>query len=81
VARLCPDDAEAAAALENALEASARGHAALLLEGSYGQGPDAIDRAAEQAARATIALIQGFGVHAAAPRRAAQAQAEDDLTG
>jgi AcrR family transcriptional regulator len=74
VARLCPDDAEAAAALEDALEASARGHAALLLEGSYGAGPDAIDRAAARAARATVALIQGFGVCAAAPGPAAQGQ-------
>jgi AcrR family transcriptional regulator len=72
VARLCPDDPEAAAALGDALEASARGHAALLLEGSYGEGPDAIDRAAAQAARATVALIQGFGVHR---------PARDDLTG
>jgi AcrR family transcriptional regulator len=63
VARLCPDDPEAAAALEDALEASARGHAALLLEGSYGEGPDAVDRAAAQAARTTVALIEGFGVH------------------
>jgi AcrR family transcriptional regulator len=59
VARLCPDDPEAAAALEEALEASARGHAALLLEGSYGERPEAIDRAAAQAARVTLALIQG----------------------
>ena len=59
VARLCPDDPEAALALEDALEASARGHAALLLDGSYGEGPEAIDRAAAQAARVTLALIQG----------------------
>jgi AcrR family transcriptional regulator len=80
VARLCPDDAEAAAALEDALEASARGHAALLLEGSYGEGPDAIDRAAARAARTTVALIEGFGIHAATPRSAALGAAEDDLT-
>jgi AcrR family transcriptional regulator len=63
VARLCPDDPEAATALEDALEASARGHAALLLEGAYGEGPGAIDRATAQAARATLALIRGFGVN------------------
>jgi AcrR family transcriptional regulator len=68
VARLCPDDPEAALALEDALEASARGHSALLLDGSYGEGPEAIDRAAAQAARATLALIQGFRVHAALQR-------------
>jgi len=62
VARLCPDDPEAATALEDALEANARGHAALLLDGSYGEEPDAIDRAAAQAARAALALIQGFGI-------------------
>lgn len=62
VARLCPDDPEAATALEDALEANARGHAALLLDGSYGEEPGAIDRAAAQAARAALALIQGFGL-------------------
>lgn len=31
----------------------------LLLDGSYGEGPDAIDRAAERAAAVTLALIQG----------------------
>ena len=68
VARLCPDDAEAATALEDALEASARGHAAQLLDGFYGDGPEAIDKVAAQAARATLALIQG---------RAALARKED----
>ena len=68
VARLCPDDPEAATALGDALEASARGHAALLHEGSYGAGPEAVDKAAAQAARATLALIEGFRVHAALQR-------------
>jgi hypothetical protein len=67
VARLCPDDAQSASALENALEAIARGHAAQLLDGYYGEGPDAIDRAAEQAARVTLALIQGRAALAAGP--------------
>ena len=68
VARLCPDDPEAATMLEDALEASARGHAALLFDGSYGDGPEATDRAAARAALATLALIQGFRVHAALQR-------------
>jgi hypothetical protein len=59
VARLCPDDPEAASALADALEANARGHAALLLEGSYAKGPDAIDRAGAQAARATLRICLG----------------------
>jgi AcrR family transcriptional regulator len=59
VARLCPDDPGAAAALSDALEAAAHGHATLLIDGSYGEGPDAIDRAAAQAAGVTLALIQG----------------------
>ena len=59
VAELCPDDPQAAEALGDALEAAAHGHAMLLLDGSYGEGPDAVDRAAAQAARVTGALIQG----------------------
>ena len=68
VGRLCPDDAEAAEALGDALEASARGHAALLHEGAYGEGPEAVDKAAAQAARATLALIHGFRADAALQR-------------
>jgi AcrR family transcriptional regulator len=59
VARLCPDDPEAALALEDALEASVRGHAAQLLDGFYGDGPEAIDRVAGQAGAVTLAVIQG----------------------
>jgi hypothetical protein len=59
VAELCPDDPQAAEALGDALEAVAHGHAMLLLDGNYGEGPDAIDQAAEQAAVVTLALIQG----------------------
>jgi hypothetical protein len=55
----CPDDPQGAEALGDALEAAAHGHAMLLLDGSYGEGPDAVDRAATQAARVTGALIQG----------------------
>jgi AcrR family transcriptional regulator len=59
VSELCPDDPPTAEALGDALEAAAHGHAMLLLDGSYGEGPDAVDRAAMQAARVTSALIQG----------------------
>lgn len=59
VAELCPDDPQGAEALGDALEAAAHGHAMLLLDGSYGEGPEAIDRAAAQAAGVTLALIQG----------------------
>jgi AcrR family transcriptional regulator len=45
--------------LADAVEATAHGHAMLLLDGSYGDGDDAIQRAAERAARATLALIEG----------------------
>jgi AcrR family transcriptional regulator len=78
VARLFPDDPEAAEALADALEASAHGHAMLLLDGSYGEGPGAIERAAAQAARVTLALIQG---RAALRRPPAGDRAGDDLTG
>jgi hypothetical protein len=43
------------------LEASARGHATLLIDGQYGHGPDAVRIAADQAASATLALIEGRG--------------------
>jgi hypothetical protein len=59
VAELCPDDPQAAQTLGDALEAAAQGHAMLLLDGSSGEGPEAIDQAAAQAARVTLALIQG----------------------
>lgn len=44
--------------LASAVEATAHGHATLLLEGSHGTD-DAVDAAAERAARATLALIEG----------------------
>jgi AcrR family transcriptional regulator len=59
VAEICDGDAVAAAGLAAVLEASAHGHAALLLDGEYGEGPDAVRVAAGQAAGATLALIQG----------------------
>ncbi len=47
-----PDD------LAAAVEAAAYGHAMLLLEGDYGEGDDAVELAAERAARATLALVE-----------------------
>lgn len=45
--------------LATALEATARGHAAFLLDGSFGQGAGVVEQAAERAAQATLALIEG----------------------
>jgi len=45
--------------LATAIEAAARGFALLLLDGDFGAGTNAVERAAEQAARATLALIEG----------------------
>jgi AcrR family transcriptional regulator len=45
--------------LATAVEATARGFALLLLDGDFGDGQGAIERAADQAARATRALIDG----------------------
>ena len=41
-----------------AVEAAAYGHAMLLLEGDYGQGTEAVELAADRAARATLALVE-----------------------
>jgi hypothetical protein len=41
------------------VEAAAHGHAMLLLEGDFGDGDGALEAAAERAARATLALIEG----------------------
>jgi AcrR family transcriptional regulator len=43
--------------LASAIEATAHGHAMLLLDGGFGQGPEAVTMAAERAARATLALV------------------------
>jgi AcrR family transcriptional regulator len=53
--RAVSDDAEA---LASAVEAAAHGHAMLLLNGRFGQGPDAVELAAERAAGATLALVE-----------------------
>ncbi len=44
--------------LEIAVEAAAHGHAMLLLDGDFGEGDDAVEIAAERAARATLALVE-----------------------
>ena len=49
----------AAARLASALVATAHGHAMLMLDGSFGSGPHAVEAAARQAAAATLALISG----------------------
>jgi len=59
VEEICEGDAIATSTLAAVLEASAHGHAALLIDGEYGEGPDAVRVAADQAAGATLALIQG----------------------
>lgn len=44
--------------LAAAVEAAAHGHAMLLLEGDFGQGNEAVELAAERAARVTLALVE-----------------------
>jgi AcrR family transcriptional regulator len=44
--------------LATALEATARGHAAFLLDGSFGRGAGVVEQAAERAAQAALALIE-----------------------
>jgi AcrR family transcriptional regulator len=59
VDEICDGDAVAAKALADAVEATAHGHAALLRDGDYGDGPEAVRAAADMAASATLALIAG----------------------
>jgi AcrR family transcriptional regulator len=59
VEEICDGDTAAADALATAVEATAHGHAALLIDGDYGQGADAVRLAADRAASATLALIEG----------------------
>ena len=44
--------------LAAAVEAAAYGHAMLLLEGDYGKGDEAVELAADRAARSTLALVE-----------------------
>lgn len=57
-----PQPTSASNALATAVEATAHGHAALLLDGHFGRGRSAAKRAADSAARATLALIEGRAV-------------------
>lgn len=59
VTDLCPADPDAAEQLADAIEATAHGYAALLTDQPEPPDPAAINRAASQAASATLALIQG----------------------
>jgi hypothetical protein len=59
VEEICAGDQAAAQALAEAAEATAHGYAMLLLDGSYGQGEDAVPTASGQAARTVLALIRG----------------------
>jgi AcrR family transcriptional regulator len=59
VRQICDGDVVAVDALTAAAEATAHGHAMLLVDGEYGNGPDAVRAAADAAARATLALIAG----------------------
>lgn len=45
--------------LATAAEAAAHGHAMLLIDGDFGDGDAAVEHAAERAAAATLALIEG----------------------
>lgn len=59
VLEVCDGDAATAGALSDAVEASAHGHAMLLIDGDYGDGPDAVGTAAAKAVAAARALIAG----------------------
>jgi AcrR family transcriptional regulator len=61
VREICVADTAGADALAAALEATVHGHAALLIDGSFGPGEDAVRAASDQAAGVTLALIQGRG--------------------
>ena len=54
-----PDKTEAYE-LTLAVIATAHGHASLLLDGAFGQGPDAVDAATRRAATVTCAIIAGW---------------------
>ena len=56
---VCDGDAAAANELTDAVEATAHGHAMLLIDGEYGEGPDAVNAAAAKAIASARALIAG----------------------
>jgi AcrR family transcriptional regulator len=58
--KLAPaNEEEAGAILVQALTSLAQGYATMLLEGSFGEPPEAVDLASERAAAATAALLRG----------------------
>jgi len=59
VLQVCDGDQAAAGALADAVEASAHGHAMLLIDGEYGEGPEAVDAAAAKAIASARALTAG----------------------
>lgn len=59
VLALSNGDEAAARDLTTAVEATAHGHAMLLLDGDFGPGRGAVEDAADRAARATLALVRG----------------------
>jgi AcrR family transcriptional regulator len=59
VREVCDGDAAEAEALADAVEASAHGYATLLIDGEYGEGPDAVNAAAAKATASARALIAG----------------------
>ena len=59
VEEICAGDAAAADALATALEATAHGHAMLLLDSEPGADAAAVAAAADRAAAATLAIISG----------------------
>ena len=56
---VCGGDAAAASELAGAVEATAHGHAMLLIDGDYGEGPGAVNAAAAKAIASARALIAG----------------------
>jgi AcrR family transcriptional regulator len=59
VLEVCDGDAAAAEELAGAVEASAHGHAMLLIDGEYGEGPQAVNAAVAKAVASARALIAG----------------------
>ncbi|MBC6459679.1 TetR/AcrR family transcriptional regulator [Actinomadura sp. HBU206391] len=56
---LCDQDAAAAQQLVIAIIATTQGYAAMVLDGTFGPGSDAVDTATTQAANAVFALVRG----------------------
>jgi AcrR family transcriptional regulator len=59
VLEVCDGDPAAADALASAVEATAHGHAMLLIDGEYGEGPGAVNAAVAKAVASAQALIAG----------------------